>query len=150
MCLQMRSELQYTCSKGFHGEVIPNPQSYQTAFAQHLPTGIPTSATTSTSSFTTSNLQICTSPFSVSVNATHSSPNGAGVTAFADPPDVVVSIKNNCFSISPESPNLNALINPFVPACRPRFVAHRYFAECEIITSSGHHADGFRPGLISG
>jgi len=57
----------------------------------------------------------------------------------------------DCFSIDPfPSANLNALINPFVPACLPRFVAHRYPPLAETITSSDQYAKRFNPCLING
>jgi len=78
-------------------------QSYHTALAQHPPPGREISATTSADAPSSHvfNCQICTKPFSVSVKATNSSLKGAGATAFAAPPDVVVSVRNSCSSIDP-------------------------------------------------
>ena len=59
------------------------------------------------------------------------------MTAFAAPPEVVVSTRNSCLSMAPvEGDSSNALMYPGVPAVRARVVAQRYFAVGEMMTSS--------------
>lgn len=99
-------------------------QSIQTALAQQPPSCRSNLATTS-AVVLFAYLQICKNSSWVSVRATNSSLNGAGVTAFAEPPDVVVFNRKSCFVMAPVAERLYPLMYPGRVSSRLREDAHR-------------------------